>query len=373
MSKRDYYEVLGVGKSADKTEIKKAYRKLAMKYHPDRNQGDKSAENKFKEATEAYEILKDDNKKQTYDAHGHDAFDGRGNSGAGAGGFGGFEDIFSNFGDIFGGGGSRGRKRSTKVRGSDIQYDLQITLEEAFFGVDKEISFKVLSTCGYCNGIGDSKGESPITCSTCGGSGKVRVQQGFFIVERECGSCHGTGSKIQNPCSHCNGTGRKEQSKSISIKIPAGVDNGNKIRLGGKGEAGERGGPSGDLYIVTYIKSHNFFSREGNNIYAEVPIKMTTAALGGSVEIPAIDKSKAKIKVPEGTQFNDKLRLRSKGMSILNSGGRRGDMYVAFCVETPVNLDAKQKSLLEELDSNIKDNSNPKQKSFLNMVKGLFK
>lgn len=371
MSKRDYYEVLGVSKGAQKDEIKKAYRKLAMKHHPDRNQGDKVAENKFKEATEAYEILKDDDKRQTYDSHGHAAFDGSGGA-RGASGFEGFEDVFSNFGDIFGGG-SRSAKRSSAIRGSDIQYDLQITLEEAFFGVNKEISFRVLSSCSACNGSGDSKGEKPIVCSNCGGTGKVRAQQGFFIVERECGACHGTGSKVKNPCASCGGTGRSEQKKTISVKIPAGVDNGNKIRLGGKGEAGERGGVAGDLYIVTYVRDHEFFSREGNNIYAEVPIKMTTAALGGSVEIPTIDKTKAKIKVPNGTQFNDKLRLRSKGMSILNSGGRRGDMYVCFCVETPVNLDAKQKSLLEELDCTIKDNSNPRQKSFINMVKGLFK
>jgi len=373
MSKRDYYDVLGVGKRADKSEIKKAYRKLAMKHHPDRNQGSKDAENKFKEATEAYEILKDENKRQAYDSHGHSAFE-QGGGGSG-GGFSDFGDIFSNFGDIFSdfGGSSRGGRRSGKTRGADIQYNLEMTLEEAFFGIEKEISFSVLDSCNHCEGTGDSKKESPTSCASCGGAGKVRAQQGFFIVEKECHKCHGTGSSVKNLCRPCGSSGRIKKSKTVSVKIPAGVDDGNKIRLSGGGEAGERGGPVGDLYIVTYIKKHQFFEREGNNIYAEVPIKMTTAALGGNIEIPTIDKARAKIKIPEGSQSGDKLRLRSKGMSIINSGGRRGDMYISFAVETPVGLNAKQKSLLEEFDKTIAENSNPKGKAFFKKVKEFFK
>ena len=378
--KQDYYQILGVAKSASADEIKKAYRKVAMQYHPDRNPGDKKAEDKFKEATEAYEVLKDEQKKAAYDQYGHSAFEqgaggfGGQGYGQGQGGFNDFSDIFSSFGDIFGdlGGGSK-RQRSSSISGSDIRYNLEITLEEAFLGVNKKISFQIAGACGSCNGSGAEGNSKPINCNKCGGSGKIRAQQGFFIVERTCGTCNGVGQTIKDPCKTCRGQGRVEKEKSLSVKIPAGVEDGNRIRLSGEGESGVRGGQAGDLYVFISITNHKFFDRKGNDIFCEIPIKMTTAALGGSVEIPTIDNAVTRLTIPEGTQTNDQFRLKSKGMIVINSGGRRGDMYVKIFVETPVKLDGTQKSLMEQLDKTISNKSNPKSEGFFNKVTDFFK
>ncbi len=376
--KQDYYQTLGVSKSASADEIKKAYRKLAMKHHPDRNPGNKEAEVKFKQATEAYEILKDEQKRAAFDQYGHSAFEQGGQGGfggqGGQGGFNDFSDIFSSFGDIFGdlGGGGR-KKRSSALRGSDIRYNLEISLEEAFLGVSKKISFHVASLCNSCNGSGAEGASKPENCGTCHGAGKVRAQQGFFIVERGCTACGGVGQIIKNKCRTCAGQGRVEKEKALSVKIPAGVEDGNRIRLSGEGEAGARGGQAGDLYVFISIKDHKFFERKNNDIFCEIPIKMTTAALGGSVEIPTIDGTAAKLTIPSGTQTNDQFRLKSKGITVLNSGGRRGDMYVKIFVETPVKLDAEQKALMEQLDKSIGDKSNPKSEGFFDRVAEFFK
>lgn len=376
---KDYYNLLGVSKSSSDSEIKKAYRKLAMKYHPDKNPGDKEAEKKFKEATTAYEVLKDPQKKAAYDQYGHDAFErGGGNSasgfngmGAGGGGFSDFEDIFSGFGDIFGGGG-RSRKRSSEIDGSDIRYNIAIDIFEAFNGVTKNIKFKVATTCKKCSGTGSKSGGGTTVCGTCGGAGKVRMQQGLFIVERTCSTCGGSGQIIKDPCDACHGQGRVEKDRNLAVKIPAGIDDGNRIRIPGEGEAGARGGSNGDLYVFVAIKDHEFFTREGNDIQIEIPIKMTTASLGGSVEIPTIENSKAKLTIPAGAQTNNKFRLKGKGMSIINSGGRRGDMYVKIFVETPIKLNSTQKELMQQLDESINDNSNPKSQNFFNKFKKIF-
>lgn len=378
MSKRDYYEILGVSKKASDDEIKKAYRKLAMQYHPDRNPGNAEAETKFKEATEAYEVLKDAQKRAGYDTYGHEG--SRGGMGGGGGGFHGqgdfngfdFNDIFSNFSDIFGdfGGGARsGKKRSSSMRGSDVRYNIEITLEEAFAGTTKNISFTIPTTCAVCAGSGGEKNEKPVECTTCKGSGKIRAQQGFFIVERTCGACHGSGQIIKNPCKTCHGEGRVNKEKKLAVKIPAGVDEGNKIRLAGEGEAGSRGGQAGDLYVFISIKKHEFFTRDNDDIYCEIPIKFTTAALGGSIEVPIIDGSKAQLKIPEGTQTSQQFRLKSKGMSVLNAGSRRGDMFVKVFVETPVKLSAEERGLLEKLDKLMVDRgNNPKSEGFFGKV-----
>lgn len=379
MSKRDYYQILGVAKGASADEIKKAYRKLAMQYHPDRNPGNKEAEAKFKEATEAYEVLKDDQKKSAYDQFGHDAFaqggGGRGGQGQGTEGFD-FNDIFSNFSDIFGdfgGGGRQTKKRSAAQRGSDIRYNLEISLEEAFRGVTEKVSFTIPTACEPCHGSGAQNGEKPTECATCKGNGKVRAQQGFFIVERTCGSCSGTGQIIKNPCKTCRGEGRVNKEKTLSVKIPAGVEEGNRIRLTGEGEAGPRGGPAGDLYVFISIRKHQFFTRKGDDVHFEIPLKFTTAALGGAVEIPTIDGTKASLKIPEGAQNQDQYRLKSKGMSVINSGGRRGDMYVKINIETPVKLSSEERDLLTKLDKLMTGkSSNPKSESFFKKVSDLF-
>jgi molecular chaperone DnaJ len=379
MSKRDFYEILGVGKKASADEIKKAYRKLAMQYHPDRNPGNKEAETKFKEATEAYENLRDDQKRAAYDQFGHDAF---GQGGGGHGGFGhgfgqghegfDFNDIFNNFSDIFGDFGNQrqGKKRSASPRGSDVRYNLEISLEEAFRGVTEKISFKIPSTCESCNGAGGEKLEN---CSTCKGSGKIRAQQGFFIVERACTTCAGSGQIIKNPCKTCHGEGRVNKDKTLSVKIPAGVEDENRIRLSGEGEAGTRGGKAGDLYVYISIRKHQFFTRKGDDIYFEMPIKFTTAALGGSVEIPTIDGTKTKLQINEGAQNGDQLRLKSKGMTVINSGGRRGDMYVKINIETPVKLSGEERELLMKLDKLMQNKaSNPKSDGFFKKVSDFF-
>lgn len=382
MSKRDFYEILGVTKNASQDEIKKAYRKLAMQHHPDRNPGNKEAEAKFKEATEAYEVLKDEQKKAAYDNYGHQAFGqggfGGGGQAQGGQGFEGFDfnDIFSNFSDIFGdmgGAANRQKKRSASQRGSDVRYNLEISLEEAFRGVTEKISFTIPAACDACHGSGAEGGEKPVECPTCKGAGKVRAQQGFFIVERTCTTCSGTGQVIKNPCKKCHGQGRVNKSKTLSVKIPAGVEEGNRIRLSGEGEAGARGGEAGDLYVYISIRKHQFFTRKGDDVHFEMPLKFTTAALGGVIEIPTIDGSKANLKIPEGSQSGDVLRLKSKGMSVINSGGRRGDMYVKINIETPVKLSAEERELLKKLDKLMNDKaSNPKSESFFKKVGDLF-
>jgi molecular chaperone DnaJ len=379
-NKRDYYEVLGVSKNANLDEIKKSYRKLAMQYHPDRNPGNQAAEKKFKEATEAYEVLKDEQKKAAYDRFGHQAFQnngaGHGAAGGGAQDFSGFDfsDIFSNFSDIFGDSSRNTKKRSSAIRGSDIRYNVDISLEQAFNGSDEKISFVIPTTCNICKGSGAEGNEKPTACNSCKGSGKIRAQQGFFIVERTCGTCSGSGQIIKNPCKTCRGEGRINKEKNLIVKIPAGVEDGNRIRLSNEGESGARGGQAGDLYVFISIKKHPFFDRKDNDIFCEVPIKFTTAALGGTVEVPIIEGGRAILTIPEGAQTNQQFRLKSKGMSIVNSGGRRGDMYIKIFVETPIKLTAAEKHLLQELDKSMTNKSNhPKSENFFSKVADFFK
>ncbi len=382
MSKRDYYEILGVAKNATNDEIKKNYRKLAMQHHPDRNPNNKEAEAKFKEATEAYEILSDQQKRAAYDQYGHNAF-AQGSGSGGRGGFNGgggfdfdFSDVFSNFSDIFGdlGGGGRGKKRSSSIRGSDVRYNLEISLEEAFSGVTETIKFSIPNNCSGCNGSGAEGNSKPAECSTCNGAGKIRAQQGFFIVERTCTTCSGAGQVIKNPCKKCKGDGRVTKEKTLSVKIPAGVEDGNKIRLANEGEAGIRGGGSGDLYVFISIRKHKFFVRHGDDLHCELPIRFTTAALGGEVEVQTIDGIKAKLTIPEGAQNGLQLRLKSKGMAVLNAGGRRGDMIVRLFVETPTKLSNEEKDLLKKLESTMQSKSSSAQSDgFFRKVSDWFK
>ena len=357
----DYYKILGADKKASDADLKKAYRKLAMQYHPDRNAGDAEAEKKFKEISQAYDTLKDPQKRAAYDRYGHDAFTagGMGNAGGGggAGGLdfsGGFSDIFEDLFSEFGGrgraqgGGGRARA-SAGSRGSDLRYNLEISLEDAFKGKQQSITLTTSASCEECSGSGAKKGSKPETCSTCGGAGVVRAQQGFFMVERTCGSCGGAGQTIKDPCKKCAGSGAVRKEKTLNVSIPAGVEEGTRIRLSGEGEAGMRGGTAGDLFIFMGIKPHRFFKRDGANIHFNVPIPITTAALGGTIEVPTIDGSKVKVTIPEGTQAGHQFRLRGKGMSVLRSSSR-GDMYIHVNVETPVKLSKKQKDLLAEFD-----------------------
>ena len=355
----DYYAILGVSKSATKDEMKKAYRKLAMKYHPDQNKDNKEAETKFKELNQAYDVLKDEQKRAAYDQYGAAAFDGSMGGGAGfggmggAGGFGGFSDIFEDmFGDFMGGqGGGRGGARSSG-RGSDVQYTMEISLEEAYKGKEASIKIPLNEACDGCNGSGAAEGSSAESCGTCNGGGRVRRQQGFFTIEQVCPTCSGEGSTLKDPCRKCSGQGRVKKTKNLKVKIPAGVDHGRRIRLSGEGEAGMRGGSAGDLYVLLTVKAHKFFKRDGANLYCRVPIPVTKAALGGDVEVPVIEGGRSKVKVPEGTQTGQQFRLRGKGMTILNSQSR-GDMYIEIFVETPVNLNKKQQDLLKDLDKAI--------------------
>lgn len=368
MSKRDYYEVLGVDRGATEQEIKKAYRKVAMKYHPDRNPGDKSAEDRFKEANEAYEVLSDGDKRAAYDRFGHAGVD----AAAGGGGFGGgasFSDIFGDvFGDIFGGGRGQGPQR-----GSDLRYTLEIDLEEAVRGTSTTIEIPTLVTCEECGGNGARKGSAPVNCTTCGGSGHVRMQQGFFAVQQTCPSCRGRGKTISDPCPACYGAGRVERRKTLSVKIPPGVDTGDRIRLGGEGEASPDGGPSGDLYVQVAVRAHPIFERDGKHLYCEVPITITDAALGGELEVPTLE-GRVKLKIPAETQTGKLFRLRGKGVTPVR-GGSTGDLLCRVVVETPVNLTKHQRELLDELHQSLSDSStshSPRKTSWFDGVKRFF-
>ena len=377
MAKRDFYDVLGVGKGASADEIKKAYRKKAKEYHPDRNADNaEAAEVKFKEANEAYEILKDAEKKAAYDRYGHAAFEG-GMGGGGRGGHPGqgdfasaFSDVFDDlFGDFMGGGG-RGGGRQRAARGSDLRYNLRVTLEEAYSGLQKSIQVPASVSCGSCSGTGAEGGAEPTTCPTCSGMGKVRAQQGFFTVERTCPTCSGLGKIIQNPCKVCGGAGRVEKDRSLSVNIPSGVETGTRIRLAGEGEAGMRGGPNGDLYIFIDVAKHEIFERDGVNLFCRVPVSMASAALGGDIEVPTIDGGRSRVKIPAGSQSGRQMRLRSKGMPTLRGAGQ-GDMFIEIAVETPVNLTSRQKELLREFEQESKEN-NPENDSFFKSVKGFW-
>ncbi|MCK9505187.1 MAG: molecular chaperone DnaJ [Porticoccaceae bacterium] len=371
MSKRDYYEVLGVERGASEADIKKAYRRVAMKHHPDRNPDDASAEEKFKEASEAYEILSDKQKRAAYDQFGHAGVSGGAGGGGGAG-FGNFSDIFGDvFGDIFGGGGGGGRSRGGPRRGSDLQYNLELDLEEAVRGVTKQIRVPTLVACEVCDGSGAKKGSSPNRCSTCGGVGQVRMSQGIFQVQQTCPTCRGRGTVISDPCTACHGAGRKEETKTLSVKIPAGVDNGDRIRLSGEGEAGPGGGPAGDLYVQVMVREHEIFQRDGRNLYCEVPISIVDAALGGELEVPTLS-GRVKLKVPPETQTGRLFRLRGKGVASVRGGGP-GDLLCRVVVETPINLNARQKELLRELHGDLEGNKHsPRKTSWFEGVKTFF-
>jgi molecular chaperone DnaJ len=375
MAKRDFYEVLGVERGASDAELKKAYRRLAMKFHPDRNPDDEEAIEKFKEANEAYEVLTDGQKRAAYDQYGHAGVDPSMGGGAGAGGFAGgnFSDIFGDvFGDIFGGGGG-GRGRSSVQRGSDLRYTLELDLEEAVRGTTVTIRIPTLVECSPCSGSGAKKGSSPVTCTTCGGHGQVRMQQGFFSVQQTCPRCHGTGKMITDPCRECQGQGRVEEQKTLSVKVPAGVDTGDRIRLAGEGEAGVNGGPAGDLYVVVSVREHKIFQRDGKNLFCEVPISFADAALGGELEVPTLD-GRVKLKIPDGTQTGKLFRLRSKGVTPVR-GGSPGDLLCRVVIETPVNLTKRQGELIQELRETLQEegsNQSPRAKSWFDGVKNFF-
>ena len=378
MAKRDYYEVLGVIKSASADEIKKAYRKLALKYHPDRNKGDKAAEAKFKEASEAYHVLSDKDRRTNYDQFGHAAFEGAG----ARGGFSNF-DFSSVFSDIFGsdpfddifegfGGRRRGRRRTSDYRGADLRYDLSISLEDAYHGKKQEINFSSSDKCGTCSGSGAEPGSKPISCSTCGGQGQVRSSQGFFTIQQTCPGCGGLGEQISNPCKNCGGMGKKQSRKKIVTNIPKGVDDGTRIRLSGKGEAGTKGGGDGDLYIFVSVKPHSIFKRAEENLFFEFPISLADAALGATVEVPTIDGGKAKVKIPAGTQNGRQFRLKEKGMPIMRNR-EYGDLYIQAITEVPVSLTKEQKKLLEEFKKLEDTKTNPIIKNFFEKAKKFWK
>ncbi len=379
MAKRDYYEVLGIIKSASADEIKKAYRKLALKYHPDRNKGDKAAEAKFKEASEAYHVLSDKERKGNYDQFGHAAFEGAG----GRGGFSNF-DFSSAFSDIFGSdifddffegfGGTRGRRRRgySNYRGADLRYDLSISLEDAFYGKKQEINFSSSDKCAKCDGYGAEPGSKPTSCSTCGGHGQVRSSQGFFTIQQTCPDCGGEGERISSPCKECSGMGKKQTKKKIFANIPRGVDDGTRIRLSGKGEAGIKGSGNGDLYIFVSVKTHNIFKRSEENLFFEFPISLTDAALGATIEVPTIDGGKAKVKIPAGTQNGKQFRLKGKGMPMMRNKSY-GDLYIQAVTEVPVSLSRDQKNLLEEFKKLEDSKTNPSIKNFFEKAKKFWK
>lgn len=372
MAEKDYYKILGVNKGATSDEIKKAFRKLAMKHHPDKNQGNKESEKKFKELNEAYEVLKDDQKRAAYDRYGSAGVNN------GAGGFSsqageGFEDFADVFGDIFGDFMGRGAntskaKRESQFRGADLRYNTEITLENAYKGINRNIKFRTANKCDECAGKGTKAKTCTTTCNTCNGLGKVRYQQGFFMIEKACTSCSGSGVIIKDPCGKCRGEGRYEKEKSLSVHIPKGINDGAKIRVANEGEAGIRGAQAGDLYIYVSVKPHEFYQRDNANLHCTVPVKMATAVLGGFIEIPTIDGNIAKVNIPSGTQFGTKLRMQQKGMPLINST-RYGDIYVHVNVELPIKITTKQKELLEEFDAINQSGANPKSEGFFAKVK----
>ncbi len=368
MAKRDYYEVLGIDRGASEADIKKAYRRVAMKHHPDRNPDDSAAEEKFQEASEAYEVLSDPQKRAAYDQFGHEGVESAGGfGGGGAGGFGSFSDIFGDvFGDIFGGGGRRGPRR-----GSDLQYNLELDLEEAVFGTTEQIQIPTLTSCDQCGGSGAKKGSTPSKCGTCNGIGQVRMSQGFLQVQQTCPNCRGRGTVISDPCGACHGTGHQEEVKTLQVKVPAGVDTGDRIRLNGEGEAGPSGGPPGDLYVQVVVREHEIFQRDGRNLYCEVPISIVDAALGGEMEVPTLN-GRVKLKVPPETQTGRLFRIRGKGVASVRGGGP-GDLLCRVVVETPVNLNSKQKELLRGLQEDLEGNTHsPRKHSWFEGVKHFF-
>jgi len=374
MAKRDYYDVLGVNKSSTADQIKAAYRKLAVKHHPDKNKGDKASEEKFKEASEAYHVLSDSERKQNYDNFGHAAFE---NGAGGRGGFGNFDfsgsfsDIFEDFFSDFGGRSGK-RNRKANFRGADLRYDLSIALEESYTGKKQDIKFSTSEKCNTCSGSGSKPGHNAESCSMCGGHGQVRSSQGFFTVQQTCPQCSGTGEEITNPCSDCGGQGKKQASKRLSVTIPKGVDDGTRIRLAGKGEAGTKGSGNGDLYLFINVYSHDLFKRSDENLFFECPISIADAALGTSIEIPTIDGGKAKIKIPSGTQSGKQFRLKGKGMPYMRGSGN-GDLYVQVNTEVPVSLNKEQKELLEKFREIENEKSNPSIKKFFQKAKSFWK
>ncbi|MGB5326480.1 MAG: molecular chaperone DnaJ [Pseudomonadales bacterium] len=375
MSKRDYYDVLGVNSTAEASEIKKAYRRIAMKFHPDRNPDDPKADEKFKEATEAYEVLSDTKKRSAYDQYGHAGVDPQ-MHGGGGGGFGGanFSDIFGDvFGDIFGGGGGGARGRAGPQRGADLRYNLELSLEQAVHGDTLKIKVPTLVACSTCDGSGAKKGSSPATCGTCNGQGQVRMTQGFFSVQQTCPNCRGTGSVIKDPCGSCRGQGRVEQTKTLSVKVPPGVDTGDRIRLTGEGEAGPDGGGAGDLYVQVHVREHAIFERDGKNLYCDVPISFADAVLGGELEVPTLD-GRVKLKIPPETQTGKMFRLRAKGVTPVR-GGAAGDLICRVVIETPVNLNREQKELVRQLQNSFDDADGghaPRKSSWFEGVRSFF-
>ena len=377
MSKRDYYEILGCSKTASESELKKAFRSKAKELHPDRNSGNSAATEKFKKVNEAYDILKDPEKRAAYDRYGHAAFDGSMGGGFSSGGSSNgdfasaFSDVFEDlFGDFMGGGNSRSNSSQRANRGADLRYNMQISLKHAFSGKKTNIDVPTSVSCDTCQGTGAQSGAAPTSCPTCSGIGKVRAQQGFFTVERTCPTCAGKGQIIKNPCRLCSGQGRVDKSKKLSVNIPPGVETGTRIRLAGEGEAGIRGGQPGDLYIFIEVEKHSIFEREGNDLFCRIPITMTTAALGGDLEAPTLDGGKTRGKIPQGSQNNKQLRLKGKGMPSIR-GSSKGDLYIEILVETPVNLNAEQIQLLKQFENSCRDN-NPANKDFFSKVKNFW-
>ncbi len=369
--KVDFYETLGVERTADEKQLKSAFRKLAMQFHPDRNPGDEACEHKFKEINEAYECLKDPQKRAAYDRFGHAAFENGGMNGGGHGfGAGGFADIFEDiFGDMMGGG--RRRSAGGRERGADLRYNMEISLEEAFTGKTAQIRVPASIACTECSGSGARPGTQPVTCTMCNGHGKVRAAQGFFSIERTCPQCQGRGTTIKDPCPKCAGQGRVVEERSLSVNIPAGIEDGTRIRLAGEGEAGQRGGPAGDLYIFLSVKPHEFFQRDGADLYCKVPISMTTAALGGQFEVTTLDGTQTRVKVPEGTQNGRQFRLKGKGMPVLRQPNV-GDLYIQTAVETPQNLSRRQRELLEEFEQLSSKENSPQSNGFFSRMKDFF-
>ena len=365
MAKRDCYDVLGVAKSSSKDEIKKAYRKLALKHHPDKNKGDKASEEKFKEASEAYHILSDDKRKSNYDQFGHAAFEGGGGQGSGGFDTSSFSDIFE---DFFGDFNEVQSSQRSSNRGNDLRYDINISLEEAFEGIEKNVKYTTYKKCSDCSGSGAAKGSKPISCNYCDGNGKVRTNQGFFTIQQTCPQCSGYGETINKPCGKCSGNGKVQDNENVTVKIPKGVDDGTRIRLSGKGEAGLKGGSNGDLYLFVSVNNHSIFKRSEENIYYELPIVFSDAALGATVEVPSIDGGRSKIKIPAGTQHGKQFRLKGKGMPILRRNVF-GDLYIRIVTEVPISLSKRQKELLEEFKQLEETKTNPVIKSFFDKAK----